>query len=535
MKLDLQGIKDRKAWEEAGIALPGYDVEALNERTRKEPVWVHFGIGNIFRIFIGSIADRLLEEGLTDKGMICVETFDYETVDRIYDPYDNLGLSVILNNDGTTDKKVFGCFSEALKGDPAETDDRQRLKEIFASPSLQMISFTSTEKGYVLRGADGIYYSFIRKDIENGPEGATGAIAIIAAMLQERFLHGAEPLALVSMDNCSHNGEALRKAVLEMAGEWHKRGFVSDGYMDYISNEEKVAFPWTMIDKITPRPGEEVKAMLESLGVEDMDIVITDKRTYIAPFTNAEGPQYLVVEDHFPNGRPPLEKAGVYMTDRETVNKAERMKVTVCLNPLHTALAPIGCVLGFQLFSDEMADEKLARLAEMVGLEEGMEFVEDPGIISPAEFIEECMKVRFPNPYLGDTPQRIAVDTSQMVGIRFGENIKACTAKYGDAKKLHGIQMAIAGWFRYLLALDDHGEAFELSPDPMAGELQEQMKTIEFGRPQSLTDQLDPILANANIFGIDLFEAGIAEPVRDLVREMIAGEGAVRAVLEKYL
>lgn len=53
-----------------------------------------------------------------------------------------------------------------------------------------------------------------------------------------------------------------------------------------------------------------------------------------------------MVEDRFPNGRPPLEQAGVYMTDRETVNKTERMKVTTCLNPLHTALAVYGCMLG---------------------------------------------------------------------------------------------------------------------------------------------------------------------------------------------
>lgn len=55
-----------------------------------------------------------------------------------------------------------------------------------------------------------------------------------------------------------------------------------------------------------------------------MKPVITSKKTYIAPFVNAEGPQYLVIEDRFPNGRPQLEKAGVYMTDRDTVNKVER-------------------------------------------------------------------------------------------------------------------------------------------------------------------------------------------------------------------
>ena len=83
-----------------------------------------------------------------------------------------------------------------------------------------MVSFTITEKGYALRGADGQYYSFIQADIDHGPERAVGAIAVIAAMLLERYQAGAKPLALVSMDNCSQNGARLRSAVLEIGREW---------------------------------------------------------------------------------------------------------------------------------------------------------------------------------------------------------------------------------------------------------------------------------------------------------------------------
>ena len=110
------------------------------------------------------------------------------------------------------------------------------------------------------------------------------------------------------MDNCSQNGAKLRESVLTMTEEWHKAGFVDDGFVDYVTDEKVVAFPWTMIDKITPRPSEQIAADLEKLGVEDMQPVITGKKTYIAPFVNAEKPQYLVIEDSFPNGRPALEK-----------------------------------------------------------------------------------------------------------------------------------------------------------------------------------------------------------------------------------
>ena len=80
MKLSIDGIKDKTAWEEAGIKLPAYDVRKVAENTKASPVWVHFGIGNIFRIFIGGIADSLIEQGVSDKGITCVETFDFDVV-----------------------------------------------------------------------------------------------------------------------------------------------------------------------------------------------------------------------------------------------------------------------------------------------------------------------------------------------------------------------------------------------------------------------------------------------------------------------
>ncbi|MBE6129844.1 MAG: mannitol dehydrogenase family protein [Erysipelotrichaceae bacterium] len=535
MKLTLQGIQDHAAFEQAGIQLPSYDVASVVEKTKQSPRWVHFGIGNIFRIFIGGIADELLKKGEIDTGITCVETFDFEVVDRIYRPYDNLALAVTLFNDGTSDRKVIASLAEAIAAKPGDPAARERLKEIFTAPSLQMVSFTITEKGYALRDASGEWFPFVKADVENGPQRTTGAIALVASLLKDRYEAGRLPLALVSMDNVSHNGEKLRNAVLEMAEAWKEKGYVDEDFISYVSDESTVSFPWTMIDKITPRPSEDVAKMLTDLGVEDMDIVITGKRTYIAPFVNAEAPQYLVIEDSFPAGRPPLEKAGVYMTDRDTVNASERMKVTVCLNPLHTALAPYGCVLGYTRFSDVMRDEEMLKLVELVGPKEGMAVVKDPGILSPQAFIEECINVRFPNEYIPDTPQRIAVDTSQMVGIRFGETIKEYVARDGNAKALLGIPLAIAGWLRYLLAVDDEGNEFELSPDPMNEELQGLLSDVRLGQPETYHGQLQGLLKNANIFGSDLYEAGIGSLIEDLFKEEIAGVHAVRNTLKKYL
>lgn len=534
MKLTLEGLKDRKVWESAGIKLPSYDIEAVCENTKKSPRWVHFGAGNIFRIFIGGIADTLISKGEMDKGITCVETFDFDVVDKIYKPYDNLVLAVTLKADGSTDKAVLGSLTEAIKANSDITEDWKRLKEIFVNKDLQMVSFTITEKGYALKGSDGKYFPFIQADIDNGPDKAKSAMAVVCALLNERYKAGKAPIAVVSMDNCSHNGEKLQSSVVTMAKEWFEKGYVDNGFVDYITDEKQVSFPWSMIDKITPRPAESVAKELEDAGVEDMAPVITSKNTYIAPFVNAEGPQYLVIEDKFPNGRPALERAGVYMTDRDTVNKVERMKVTTCLNPLHTALAVYGCVLGYTLIADEMKDKDLKKLVEIIGLKEGMPVVTDPGILSPTDFVDEVLNVRMPNPFMPDAPQRIATDTSQKVGIRYGETIKSYVEKYGDADKLTCIPLAIAGWCRYLLGVDDEGNKFELSSDPMIPELTEQLKGIEVGNPESYNGQLKPILTNANIFGIDLYKAGIGEKIEGMFKELIAGKGAVRKTLEKY-
>ena len=537
MKLTLDGIKDRQAWEKAGIKLPGYDVEAVSKKAKDAPGWVHFGIGNIFRVFIGGIADGLLEEGVLDRGITCVETFDYDVIDKIYKPYDNLSLSVILHGDGTREYKVMGALAEAVKAQSPDPEQWNRLKEIFKAKSLQLVSFTITEKGYALQKADGSWFPFVEADINNGPDRATGAMAVLTAMLYERYKAGKYPIALVSMDNCSKNGAKLRESVLTMTEEWKKHGFVEQDFMDYVSDESIVAFPWTMIDKITPRPSEQIAADLEAIGVEDMQPVITGKKIYIAPFVNAEKPQYLVIEDSFPNGRPALEKGfGVYMADRETVNLSERMKVTVCLNPVHSATGPLGVVQGYELFAHMLnTNEDMMKMARMIAYDEGLPVVPNPGILSPQAFVDELFHDRFPNEYLGDTNMRLSVDVSQMVGIRFGETIKAYVKKFGDASQLTAIPLGIAGWLRYMLGVDDEGNTYELAPDPMNEEIQEQFKDIVVGKPETFTNQLKSILSNERLFFTDLYKDGVGEKIETMFREMLAGPGAVKATIHKYV
>lgn len=534
--LDKNSLKCSLDWEKSGVRPPQFDLDKMIANTESSPSWVHFGSGNIFRGFIAALQQKLLENGKADTGIVAVETYDEEIIDRIYKPYDNLSLLVLMNADGTLDKKIVASVGNSLVGDPSRQNDWEKLKSIFASPSLQMASFTITEKGYALREMSGEYSPDVKSDLEKGPEYPRHVMSKVSALAYERFKQGAFPIAFVSMDNCAHNGEKLQNSMLEIIGQWVHNGLIENAFLDYMNNPEKVTFPWTMIDKITPRPSETVRDAMAQSGVPGMDIICTSKKTYIAPFVNAEVPQYLVVEDCFPNGRMPLELAGVLFSDRETVENVERMKVTTCLNPLHTALAIFGCLLGYNRISDEMCDDNLKNLVEKIGYEEGMPTVLHPGIIDPMAFIREVIEKRLPNPCIPDTPQRIATDTSQKIAIRFGETIKSYVTRSDlDVRTLRFIPLTIAGWCRYLTGIGDDGETMPLSPDPMLDELKGYFDSVRFGDKNSAKGILRPILSNAELFGINLYEAGLGEMIEDYFEQMIAGKHAVRKVLNKYL
>ena len=536
MKLNNRSIiLDAASWERVNAKLPRYDVNAIKQKTLKEPIWLHFGAGNIFRGFITALQQKLLEDGLADRGIIAADTFDYDIIDRIYTPFDCLTLNVTLDPDGTTSREIVASVAEGLRADSSDPDQIGRLRKIVASPSLQLISFTITEKGYMLYRPDGDLLPVVEADITDGPDRARHAMSIVASLLLERFKAGAHPIALVSMDNCSHNGEKLRNSVLTVAKAWREAGFVGADFVDYISDEARVAFPWSMIDKITPRPHKTVERSLTDAGLEDMAPFVTSKGTYIAPFVNAERPQYLVIEDSFPNGRPPLERAGVYMTDRETVNKTERMKVTTCLNPLHTAMSVYGCMLGYDLICEEMKDPDIVALIKRLGYVEGLPVVTDPGILDPRAFLDEVVTRRLPNPFMPDAPQRIATDTSQKVGIRFGETVKSYIAQNRDLNDLTAIPLAIAGWMRYLLAVDDELRPIPVSDDPLREELQAKLSGIVVGKPETYSGQLRDILSTASVFGLDLTVTPLADKIENYFISELSGPGAVRRTLHDAL
>ena len=534
MKLTLQGISERTQWEEKGYQLPQYDINKMKKATKEAPFWIHFGAGNLFRAFHAGVVQNLLNAGVLDRGLVVAEGFDYEIIEKMYTPHDNLGIVATLKSDGTIDKTVVARVAEALPLDSENETAYSRLKEIFTKDSLQMATFTITEKGYSLVNGKGEQLKDVAQDFKNGPQKPASYMGKVTSLLYARYMAGKKPVAMVSTDNCSHNGDKLYAAISAFAKAWTENKKAEEGFEEYI-NSDKVSFTWSMIDKITPRPDASVEKILQEDGVEELEPVITSKNTYVAPFVNAEETEYLVIEDDFPNGRPNLTKGGLMFTDRETVDKVEKMKVCTCLNPLHTCLAIFGCLLGYEKISEEMKDTELKKLVEIVGYKEGIPVVVDPGILDPKEFIDTVLNVRVPNPFMPDTPQRIATDTSQKLAIRFGETIKAYAADEGrDVGDLKLIPLVLAGWLRYLMGIDDKGEKFTLSPDPLLEELCPYVAEIRLGDTE-IEEKIRPILESEKIFGVNLYELGMADQIVSYFKELLRKPGAIRETLKKYV
>lgn len=511
---------------------PNFDLTEMVNNTLKSPEWIHFGAGNIFRAFLANAQQKLLDKGLSDKGIIVAEGFDYEIVDYL-GKYDNLTINVTLKSDGNIEKNIISSIAEYLKMKRDE-EDFDKLINYFKNPSLKFISLTITEKGYKLFDGKGNYYTDIKNDFEQGPEKAQSYLGKIVSLIYNRFIAGAFPLALVSMDNMSKNGEVLEKSITTIAEKWAENNLVDSGFLTYLKNKDLITFPWTMIDKITPRPSNQIATELETDGFTGMQPVSTSRNTFLAPFVNGEETEYLIIEDSFPNGRPSLENAGIIFTDRTTVHLVETMKVTTCLNPLHTGLAIFGCLLDYNSIAKEMKDVELLKLVKKIGYDEGLPVVKNPIIINPKEFLDEVILIRLPNEFIPDTPQRIVTDTSQKLSVRFGETIKKYTQEKKSMNELIAIPLVIAGWLRYLQGTNDKLEIMEQSPDPLLEELTFLFKNKEYGS-NAFLNEMDQLLSRKEIFGVDLVQIGLSERIKMYYLEMNSGKNSIRNTLKKYL
>ncbi len=193
MKLNAEGLKNTEAWKEKSYALPEYDRAAMVEETKKNPVWLHLGAGNIFRAFQANAAQKTLNEGKSKTGIILADGFDFEIVEKMYRPHDNYSILVTLKANGSIEKTVIGSIAESCIMDSKNEAEFDRMKEIFRAPSLQLVTFTITEKGYSLVDGKGVMLGAVEKDLNEGLKEPASYIGRLTALLYERYLAGQYP------------------------------------------------------------------------------------------------------------------------------------------------------------------------------------------------------------------------------------------------------------------------------------------------------------------------------------------------------
>ena len=190
MRLCKQGLENTDQWEKAGYKLPQYDRMAVAKATKENPFWIHFGAGNIFRAFQANVVQNLLNQGELDRGLIAAEGFDYEIVQKMNRPHDDYSILVTLKADGSIEKTVIGSVVESCILDSGQTEEYGRLKEIFCKDSLQIVSFTITEKGYSLTDGKGEVLPAVKEDFSSGPQKPVSYIGKVASLLYTRYQAG---------------------------------------------------------------------------------------------------------------------------------------------------------------------------------------------------------------------------------------------------------------------------------------------------------------------------------------------------------
>ena len=266
-----------------------------------------------------------------------------------------------------------------------------RLVEVGAAASTRIISFTVTEAGYYLDTADRLDLSHadLRADLD-GRSRAT-IYGAVAAILRQRMHLGGGAVTLLNCDNLRSNGARFRAGLLEFLG---RRGEAD--LQAWV--ESQTSCPGAMVDRITPRPGADVRERVKAAtGVDDAAPVM------------AESFIQWVVEDRFVAGRPAWERVGVEMV--ASVHDHEEAKIRI-LNASHSGVAWAGTLRGLTFIHEGMAVPAIRRMAFDYVTDDVIPCLDTPEHPAPIDLAayRDVVLERFGNRFVRDTNQRVAMD-----------------------------------------------------------------------------------------------------------------------------
>jgi fructuronate reductase/mannitol 2-dehydrogenase len=407
----------------ADIARPTYDRAALRRGI------VHIGMGGFHRAHMARYTHDLMERrhdalewGIAGVGLM---PGDARLGDALA-PQNNL-YTLVERDTETETATIVGSIAGTIFA-PAQ---RRVLREAIDDAATRIVSLTVTEAGYCLDSGTkrlNLAHPLIREDLAT-PATPKSAIGIIVAGLRHRRDAGATAFTAMSCDNIQHNGDVLRRAVLDLAE-------AQDGALARWI-EDNASFPNTMVDRITPLTQPADALWLETrFGVSDAWPVFS------------ESFRQWVIEDRFVSGRPAWEEVGVQFA--ADVTPYEHMKLRL-LNASHLAIAAPGELAGYALIDEAMRDERIGTyMAALMDRETGPTVQSPPGIDMAA--YKASLVRRFSNPNIRDTTARVNADAPLNYLLDpLRDRIEA-----GLASPL--LEFALAAWIRRLRGRDDRGQ-----------------------------------------------------------------------------
>jgi fructuronate reductase len=348
---------------------------------------VHIGPGAFHRAHQAMYLDDLL--AADPQWAICGVSLHSPEVREALQPQDGLYTVALLDERPVL--RVIGALRELLHA-PGQ---QQAVLARLADPAVRLVTLTITEKGYCLADEDlDLTHPDIAHDLA-APDTPRSAIGYLCAGLRLRRLGGIDPFTVLSCDNLPANGHRLRRAVLQFAQR------VDAALAGWI--EGHVAFPCSMVDSITPATDDVLRARVTAaLGCTDAWPV---QREAFAQW---------VVEDRFCNARPPLELAGVTLSD--DIAGYDRAKLRL-LNGAHSTLAYLGALLDLETVGDAMRCAPLARFVERLMRNSIAPVIALPAGLDPTTYIDAIL-ARFRNPAVRHRLLQIAWDGSQKLPVR---------------------------------------------------------------------------------------------------------------------
>jgi mannitol 2-dehydrogenase len=412
--------------------LPGNLARPAYDRSKLSAGIVHFGVGGFHRAHQAMYLDRLMNQGQALDWAICgVGVLPGDArMKQVMDAQDCLYTLVIKNPDGTREGRVIGSIIEYLFA----PEDPEAVIEKMAAEQVRIVSLTVTEGGYNFHPVTGEFDAgnpAIAADLAAGAAPGT-TFGLVTEALARRRSRGIRPFTVMSCDNIQGNGDVARKMFTAFAklkdpelGAWV---------------EQNVAFPNSMVDRITPVTTNEDRASIaEEFGVEDEWPVV------------CEDFEQWALEDHFPQGRPSFEDAGVQLV--EDVEPYELMKLRL-LNASHQGQCYFGYLAGYRYAHEVCQDPTFAQfLLDYMDKEATPTLRPVPGIDLDA--YKHKLIARFSNEYVRDTLARLCAESSDRIPKWLLPVVRENLANDGD---IHRSAAIVASWARYDEGIDEAGE-----------------------------------------------------------------------------